>query len=294
VSAGGAPTGGRATISYAARMLQPPSHHRIRQEVASSRPSTGAPAAPGLLRKLAHKAKMATTSRERRDAARFRALTRVAQVLVPRYVMTAPEKAWFQDEEFFRAFYAFAEHDQTADRKYTLRELLRLVDDVPGDTAECGVYRGASSWFICDHFRSSGRTHHGFDSFEGLSTPAGIDGSFWTEGDLRVSEEEARRVLAPFDAKLYRGWFPDRFPEVADRTFAFVHIDVDLYQPTLDSLAFFYPRMAPGGIILLDDHGQTTCPGATRAAEEFMSGHPESIVLLTTGQAMIQKAHPSQ
>jgi len=42
-------------------------------------------------------------------------------------------------------------------------------------------------------------------------------------------------------------------------------------------------------VILLDDHGFTTCPGATRAAEEYMAGRPESIIQLTTGQAFIVK-----
>lgn len=65
---------------------------------------------------------------------------------------------------------------------------------------------------------------------------------------------------------------------------------MDLYQPTLDSLEFFYPRMSPGGRILLDDHGLTTCPGATRAAQGYMADRPESIIQLTTGQAFIVKA----
>lgn len=266
-----------------------PSRHNVRKELGQSRtlsPRDGS----FFLRRLAHKARVGVCSAERREAAKFRLLTRVAQVLTPEYVLTAPEKAWFSDLQFFRDFYAFESHDQTADRKYMLRQLLSLVDLVPGDTAECGVYLGASSWFICDHFRSSGRTHHGFDSFEGLSKPELLDGSFWQVGDLSSQEDDARRLLRPFGARLYRGWIPTRFREVADCRFAFVHIDVDLYQPTRDSLEFFYPRMNPGGVILLDDHGLTTCPGATRAAEEYMADRPESIVLLTTGQALILKA----
>jgi hypothetical protein len=271
-------------------MLQTPARHRIREELARSRPAPAVAAKSPVLRRIAHKAAVAVRSRDRRDAARFRVLSRLAGVLVPQYVMTAPEKAWFSDERFFREFYAFEDHDQTADRKYMLAQLLKLADVVPGDTAECGVYLGASSWFVCNHFRSSGRIHHGFDSFEGLSQPSPVDGSFWHTGDLSTPEENARELLEPFGARLYRGWFPERFEEVADRRFAFVHIDVDLYQPTRDALEFFYPRMNPGGVILLDDHGLTTCPGATRAAEEYMDGRPESIVLLTTGQAMIVKA----
>ncbi|MEA2493538.1 MAG: O-methyltransferase, partial [Thermoleophilaceae bacterium] len=228
----------------------------------------------------------------RREAAKFRALARIARVLAPRYVLTDPAKAWFDDDDFFRDFYAVESHDLTADRKYMLRQLLSLAGVVPGDTAECGVYLGASSWFICDHFRSSGRTHHGFDSFEGLPAPTALDGAYWHAGDLSTPENHARELLRAFDARLYRGWIPDRFDEVADRTFAFVHIDVDLYEPTRRSLEFFYPRVAAGGVILLDDHGFTSCPGATRAATEYMAARPEPIVQLTTGQAFIVKIAP--
>lgn len=268
-----------------------PMRHDIRQELAPPRPAAaGCVGASSLVRTLVHKVNVARSDPERRKAARFRALSRIAQVLRPDYVLTDPEKAWFSDERFFRDFYAVEQHDLTADRKYMLRQLLALVDGVPGDTAECGVYGGASSWFICDHFRGSGRVHHGFDSFEGLSDPTPLDGSYWHVGDLSVGEAEAQELLEPFGARLYRGWIPERFDSVADRTFAFVHVDVDLYQPTRDSLEFFYPRLAPGGVILLDDHGFTTCPGATRAAEEYMAGRPESIIQLTTGQAFIVKA----
>ena len=268
-----------------------PMRHDIRQELAPPRPAAaGCVGASSLVRTLVHKVNVARSDPERRKAARFRALSRIAQVLRPDYVLTDPEKAWFSDERFFRDFYAVERHDLTADRKYMLRQLLALVDGVPGDTAECGVYGGASSWFICDHFRGSGRVHHGFDSFEGLSDPTPLDGSYWHVGDLSVGEAEAQELLEPFGARLYRGWIPERFDAVADRTFAFVHVDVDLYQPTRDSLEFFCPRLAPGGVILLDDHGFTTCPGATRAAEEYMAGRPESIIQLTTGQAFIVKA----
>lgn len=266
-----------------------PSRHRLREELSKTRspaPDEGLPLSAG---RLAHKANIAVRSPARREAAKFRALSRAAQTLVPQYVLTDPEKA-FADEEFFRDFYAIESHDLTADRKYTLRQLLGLVDRVPGDTAECGVYRGSSSWFICDHFRFSGRTHHGFDSFEGLSAPTPLDGPYWHAGDLTVREADARELLLAFEARLYRGWIPERFREVEERTFAFVHIDVNLYQPTRDSLEFFYPRISPSGVIVLDDHGFTTCPGATRAAEEYLAKRPESIVQLTTGQAFVVKA----
>lgn len=71
--------------------------------------------------------------------------------------------------------------------------------------------------------------------------------------------------------------------------FCFVHIDVDLYQPTYDSLAFFYERTSSGGIILCDDYGFITCPGAKAAMDSFFLNKLERIVCLPTGQGFVVK-----
>jgi len=80
-----------------------------------------------------------------------------------------------------------------------------------------------------------------------------------------------------------------RFPEVADRRFAFVHIDVDLHQPTKDSVDFFYPRLAAGGVLLCDDYGSTWCPGATRACDEFLADKPEKMIRLDAAGGFLIK-----
>jgi O-methyltransferase len=85
------------------------------------------------------------------------------------------------------------------------------------------------------------------------------------------------------------GWIPTRFHDAGDRRFAFVHIDVDLEQPTRDSIEFFYPRLNPGGILLCDDYGFAACPGATRAIDEFLAHKPEKIVALASGGGFIVK-----
>ncbi|HUY49469.1 MAG TPA: glycosyltransferase [Streptosporangiaceae bacterium] len=226
-----------------------------------------------------------------REHAGWTLLVRLGARLCPSYVVTDYGKLWFEDETFLADYRRLVPgNDRSADRKYFLRSLLQLVDGRSGDTAECGVYQGASSWFICDHFRGSGKAHHVFDSFEGLSEPAHLDGRYWQPGDLKTVEARARATLADFDVRFYPGWIPERFAEAGNRRFCFVHVDVDLYSPTKASLEFFYPRTVPGGIILCDDHGFATCPGATRAVDEFMADRPEPIVRCPTGQAFIVKS----
>jgi len=69
-----------------------------------------------------------------------------------------------------------------------------------------------------------------------------------------------------------------------------VHVDVDLFEPTAARLEFFYPRLVSGGMIVCDDYGFTTCPGARKACDDFCAKTPQQTVIhLTTGQGIIMK-----
>ena len=78
----------------------------------------------------------------------------------------------------------------------------------------------------------------------------------------------------------HKGWIPEAFEGVEQERFAFVRIHVDLHDPTTDSIAFFYPRMNARGIIVCDYYGFTTCPGATKAIDEFLEGKAERMIAL--------------
>ena len=228
------------------------------------------------------------------EAERFEVVRRVAGRLLPEYKLTWPQIAWMRDPAFGRYLERFGEREgMNSHRHWTLLNLLRLVDAVPGDTAECGVFRGASSFLICKYnsqCRGFKRVHSCFDSFEGISNPTRHDGDFWTAGSLCCGIEEVQENLAEFtDVRFHKGWIPERFPDVEARRFAFVHIDVDLYTPTKDSVEFFYPRMSAGGIILCDDYGCTTCPGANLAIDEFLEDKPESMVENSCGGGFLIK-----
>lgn len=183
------------------------------------------------------------------------------------------------------------------DRCVFLHDAGRLIraKRIPGDTAECGVRFGKSTHFLLHGLDDRERPHHIFDSFAGLSEPGSEDATApglkgWQQGEASVTEEQARAKLADFtNCRFYPGWIPSRFPEVAARTFALVHIDVDLYQPTLDSLEFFYPRLAAGGLIICDDYGFATCPGATRAFDAFFADKTEAALAIPTGQCLVWK-----
>jgi O-methyltransferase len=228
----------------------------------------------------------------RDEEARYQLAEKLAGLIDPGYKFSEFGRVYLKDYQFLRTYEDLVgkTNYHSLDRKYALAELLKLTEQVPGDTAECGVFEGASSYFICSRIAGSGKKHHVFDSFEGLSEPDQHDGHYWKRGTLAASEERVRANLKAFDFVLYyKGWIPQQFSDVATEDFSFVHLDVDLYQPTLDSLRFFYDRVRPRGIILCDDYGFITCPGARQAMDTFFLSKREKIVCLPTGQGFVQK-----
>ena len=224
----------------------------------------------------------------------FSILRRVGAWVSPQYRFQWPQMDWWHDEPFNQYLRRFDEaKGMNAGRRWTLYQLTRLVAAVPGDTAECGAFAGAGSYLICrsvEEHPAGPRTHFVFDSFEGLSTPSAADGSHWTEGDLACALETVQTNLRSCgNISWHKGWIPDRFKDVEQRRFSFVHIDVDIYGPTRDSLQFFYPRMNQGGIIVCDDYGFTTCPGATKAVDEFLADKPEKMLPLPCGGGFLIK-----
>lgn len=229
---------------------------------------------------------------------RFETLTTIGKKLVPNYRFKWPQMEWWEDTNFNKYLTLFDETEgMNADRRWMIYQLTRLTDSVPGDTAECGVYKGLGSYLICaanTKSQNHDRTHHMFDSFEGLSEPNKIDGNFWKKGDLSIGLEDVKKKFEDFtNVQYWKGWIPDRFNEVKDKQFSLIHIDVDIYKPTFDSIAFFYPRMSDGGIIICDDYGFTTCPGATEAINTFLADKPEKMISLSGGGGFIIKGKPT-
>ena len=174
-------------------------------------------------------------------------------------------------------------------RHYSLQELCHYVvkKELGGDIAECGCWRGHSAYLIASIINEEGPDveFHNIDSYEGgLSPKVAKDENI----RMKLSEEEINKesnifssteiqvksCLSDFDCIfLHKGWIPDRFDEVSEKRFKFVHLDVDLYEPTRDALAFFFPRLVEDGVIVCDDYGLSQFPGATTAVDEFLVEH---------------------
>jgi predicted O-methyltransferase YrrM len=163
---------------------------------------------------------------------------------------------------------------------------LSAVSEIPGDMAEVGAFRGGSAKLLASV--APQRTLHLFDTFEGLPEPGEKDSRLFRRGQYRASEAELKDYLDGCNVRIYKGLFPGTAITLASQSFAFVHLDADLYQSTRDSLEFFYPRMQKGGIILAHDFAQRR-EGVYRAFQEFFRERPEPVIELTGNQAMIVK-----
>ena len=189
--------------------------------------------------------------------------------------------------------------------RHLMRLFQRVVNGPEGDIAECGCARGLSSFQLCAAFRSAhpewrGETFHVFDSFRGLSAPGeedAVDASA-VDGHNIAEHSSAGRFAVPRDVvarnlhrlfprvSLHAGWIPEVFTGQPDRRYRFVHVDVDLYQPTRDSLRYFFPKLRPGGIIITDDY---VWPGARKAFDEFAAERALELQTTDANQAYIVK-----
>jgi O-methyltransferase len=165
---------------------------------------------------------------------------------------------------------------------------------VPGAIAELGVWRGNSAKVI--HSLAPGRIFYLFDTFAGFdrndSETALPDDAMLHFRDTSVAEVK-QFLGGSANLRFCPGWFPETAAAVPDEErFAFVHLDCDLYKPMRAALAFFYPRMAVGGMIAIHDFGSGRWPGVAQAVDEFLADKPEQLVCMpdAAGSAMIVRA----
>ncbi len=144
-----------------------------------------------------------------------------------------------------------------------------VLDGVPGDFAETGVWRGGTTILMRGVLRAlddRDRRVWVADSFEGLPAPApdahptdaAID---WSHVEvLKVGADEVRSNFARYGllddrVRFLEGWFADTLPGAPIEQLAVLRLDGDLYGSTMDALRALEPKVAPGGFVIVDDYG---------------------------------------
>lgn len=186
--------------------------------------------------------------------------------------------------EYENAFYATSDATRIA-KIIAHYELYKMITGLPGAVVECGVYKGVSlarfSTFrqLCENADS--RKIIGFDAFgkfpeHGDAADHKFIKHFENVGGDGLSQEAIQTMLAHKgfrNIELIAGDICVTVPQYCashlELKIALLHIDVDVYAPTVAILDSMFSRVVRGGLIVLDDYG--TIAGETRAVDEFLA-----------------------
>lgn len=176
------------------------------------------------------------------------------------------------------------------DRCFMLYQLVCYANAKEGEMAEVGVYKGGTARLISKVAAETAKTVHLFDTFSGMP-PTDITKDRVKEGDFSdTSLDGVKKYLSDCsNVRFYQGRFPDTAEPIIGLPFCFVHVDVDIYESVMECCKFFYPRLVQGGILIFDDYGFLTCPGAKVAVDEFFSDKSDYPCYLSTGQCFVIK-----
>ena len=156
-------------------------------------------------------------------------------------------------------------------------------DNVPGAFAEVGVYQGESARIL--HQMDSTRVFHLFDTFKGFAESDLLyeKGEAATYTNKSFADTDVNLVIRKIEGNenifIHEGYFPDSTQGMKDDIFALVNLDLDLYAPTKAALEFFYPRLSPGGVLIIHDYNPKW-EGIYKAVDEFIVSKPEPLILI--------------
>jgi hypothetical protein len=186
----------------------------------------------------------------------------------------------------------------SVERMYGLYHAVRYLvrAGIPGDLVECGVWRGGSVLAMAETLEGLGereRTLYLYDTFTGMPTPGlrdvktgdgtrAIDrssGEPWNLAPLEEVRATMARTRYPAERIVFvPGPVEETLPAQAPERIALLRLDTDWYDSTRHELEHLYPRLVPGGVLILDDYGSWA--GARGAADEYFAG-PGRALLLT-------------
>ncbi len=146
-----------------------------------------------------------------------------------------------------------------------------------GEYWECGTFRGDAALYVKERMIGP-RTMRLFDTFCGQPTSGPHD--IHKVGSMAETSYDLVSGLFSGHANVYihQGIMPATFAGLEDSVISVANIDVDNHDAVRDCLAFIYPRVPPGGYIVLDDYNCPACPGAKKATNDFLSDKPEQLV----------------
>jgi O-methyltransferase len=166
---------------------------------------------------------------------------------------------------------------------------------LPGDFVECGTNTGIMSLAVCKYldFNAIEKKFYLFDTFKGIP----VD---------QISEEEAQRGRAlenayyfdcfeiaktnfsPFPgARLIKGRVPESLGTVDIQRVCYLMLDMNIAKPEVAALDFFWDKLVPGAVVLMDDYGWLAYGAQKKALDGFVEKRGSKILTLPTGQGLL-------
>ncbi|MHC4948148.1 MAG: TylF/MycF/NovP-related O-methyltransferase [Planctomycetota bacterium] len=181
-------------------------------------------------------------------------------------------------------------------RMHSLYQAVRHVvaNDVPGAVVECGVWRGGCMMLAAlalGRLGDTSRSLYLYDTFRGMPPPDAADGPVarerwslnqkrggWCASSLDEVQRNMARTGYPAERIRYvEGKVEETIPGVAPDEIAILRLDTDWHGSTLHELEHLYPRLARGGVLLVDDYGHW--PGVRTAVDEYIERERIDILL---------------
>jgi O-methyltransferase len=172
---------------------------------------------------------------------------------------------------------------------------------IPGSIVECGVWKGGSMMAVAEALLSAqvtDRELYLFDTYEGMTRPGEADVSFagepasrwfdrlktnadssdWCRASMADVEQNLIGTGYPRDRMTFvKGKVEDTIPDAAPEQIAILRLDTDWYESTYHELLHLYPRLAPGGVLVIDDYGHWQ--GSKRAVDDYFAQHGRPVLL---------------
>ncbi len=223
---------------------------------------------------------------------------------VPKYnedeLITAHNCTFMQDPHFIACYDAAVKDGLAISptihwRAHVFSWAAKRALKLEGDFVECGVNRGFLSRIAMDYigFAKQDKKFYLMDTYDGLvdryiteeERNQGV-----TSGGYEPCFDKVTRTFAPYkNVHLIRGAIPDTLPQVGSTKIAFLSIDMNCVMPEIEAAEYFWPRMVPGGVIVLDDYGHAGHELQQKAFDKFASTQGVTVLCLPTGQGLIFK-----
>jgi len=213
-------------------------------------------------------------------------------------LITTKNCDFMKDPEFTKAYNAaMKQHyipDNDAWRYHVNHWAAFHAKQLKGDFVECGVYRGSlamSNITYIDFKTLNDRKYYLFDTF------CGVDEEFCT-GDEYLRLRDAYPDCYEFvvnsfkkypNVVIIKGPVPKTLSQVYIEKVAYLSLDMNCALPELEALKYFWPKLVPGGIVVLDDYGWPTFENQKVAADNFASSVGVKVLSLPNGQGIIIK-----